>query len=99
MSNAERRCRICGLVIDGGSICDECAVCYCGSGRPPGLCHGISRRERPQIRRSEIVEFSLAHSQAEAAREFGLSRQRVSQILRERLGRLAARGAARATEG
>lgn len=24
-------------------ICGDCSVCRCGSGKPPGLCHGESR--------------------------------------------------------
>lgn len=43
-------CRGCGRPFEvpfgrakGMEMCDGCAVCKCGSGKPPGLCHGISR--------------------------------------------------------
>ena len=43
------RCAVCGaaITIRGGAsatgiICDGCAQCRCGSGKPPGLCHGRS---------------------------------------------------------
>lgn len=26
-----------------GVICPDCSSCRCGSGKPPGLCHGESR--------------------------------------------------------
>lgn len=42
------KCGVCGasVTIRGKrrpTICDDCAVCSCGSGRPPGVCHGRSR--------------------------------------------------------
>jgi hypothetical protein len=29
-----------------GVICAACAVCKCGSGKPPGLCHRIAKSGR-----------------------------------------------------
>ncbi len=39
------RCICCGIrtMARKATICDDCAVCRCGSGKPPGVCHGVSR--------------------------------------------------------
>ncbi len=43
--DSAKACSICGNDAGRGSICADCAVCGCGSGKPPGLCHGTSRRD------------------------------------------------------
>lgn len=39
----EKSCTGCGRPLPRGNVCNECAVCRCGSGLPPGLCHGVSK--------------------------------------------------------
>lgn len=38
-----KTCVACRASLERGDVCDQCAVCRCGSGRPPGLCHGTSK--------------------------------------------------------
>jgi len=40
---AKGACIGCGKHTERGSVCDDCSVCRCGSGKPPGLCHRIAK--------------------------------------------------------
>jgi hypothetical protein len=49
---ADSTCIVCGATTrPRHEVCADCAVCVCGSGRPPSLCHGEARPGEWEARR------------------------------------------------
>jgi hypothetical protein len=70
------KCGGCGANVSRGSICESCAQCECGSGKPPGLCHRVAMTRRALIARFREQEMTTP----QIVKRLSISRQRLHQI-------------------